>query len=277
MPNTSQIIASKPLKAALSKYPNLYYRLTEGALDGTVSKIVDQAGTGLDLTVASPAAAQWDSTTATWKPPAPNSTYYLSAAASLNPSKFAELFDNLGSSAWFVAFDAHYSADVAAGQRVFTVSHPEAGNNYRVVEVRANVATGSSKFAVYDSNLTIASRTNTVASTDGRRLCFFYFDKRSNGTQKSVYYEFLPGSAAHLESTPSDYDISASSFVGVDTAVDKLYIGAQEINTGVERYLDGAGIRDFRFVNFGQNPPSDVLEFIEELAVNHMRGTRREW
>lgn len=270
-----RINAIKPLNKALSTYPNLYFGLHEGIADGDIATIADQNSANTwALTVETPGATQWGATLGNWEPASGNSAQYMSIDMSAYQTEYEAVFGNLNTSAWMIICSLDYVRDDAASQWFFAIQ--DKTNQKKLFNLRSNPAVAKLIPVLFCSTEDAATQTNEVSSAEGEQVWVAYVDMRA-GVKTSTVYRFDPGTKVHNITSSQTKDISTLSFGTIDYTTDTLTVGARDLTSSVDKYLDVGGIRDLRFINFGTNPPSDIVNLIEEFAINSNVGTRRTY
>jgi len=280
----SRTQAMKLLNKALATYPNMYVPLTEGIADSAVTTVADLSPSGLgDLTVETPGATQWANAVFSGWEPALNNTNQRIVLEDVSgvANNFSALFTNLQTSCWMVMLNLDYVRDDAASQNAVNVRDMSYGgvNGRVLLELRLNPAVGSSSPLIYDSDGAVMTQANSVASAENEQIWVALMDNRA-GVKTSTVYRFDPGTSVHNIVSAQDKDITAGVFDGVQsvaTGGGRFVIGARALAASYDKHVDTAGIKDFRFINFGLNPPTDIVKFIEELSRNHNFGTRRAY
>jgi len=276
MPKLTKVSALKPLNKSL-QYPNFYWLLHEGIADAAVTDIVCQS-TGLTLTVNAPGATQWGATLGNNEPALNNTTQRINT---LDVSAHADEFDavvaNLNTGAWMICFNCDYVRDDAASETLFSIRDQIA--NVNVFEIRMNPRVGDVQHTFLDSGGTNRIQGIEVTNALGEQFVVMYFDMRA-GIKTSTVYMMTPGTKINNKIISTTLDITGAAFTIPSSAAGAgmITINARQIGaSSFDKYNDVCGIRDLRMINFGLNPPTDIADLIDELAVNSNTGTRREY
>lgn len=267
----------KPINKVLSTYPNLYFKLHEGIADPNVATITCES-TGIPLAVETPGATQWGTTYGNFEPVAGNTNQKMSIS---DLSSYATEFDavaaGLNTGAWMIMLNMDYVRDATVGQVVLSIRDQAQATN--VLELRLNADVGQLKPVLYDSNGNYVSRANPVTDAENEQTWAVYVDMRP-GVKTSTVFRYDPGTKVLNSTAPRTLDISGANFITAASDADAgaITIGARKTGlTSYSNYVDAAGLRDMRFINFGSSPPTDIVNLIEELAINSNAGTRREY
>lgn len=274
MRNHGTVYGKKPLNKVYSQYPNVYFTLHEGVTVGTTAATCKDENTANNssgnwkLDVAVPATTgQWQTTEAMWVAKSGNTADHLTLDRTVDTAKFDSIFDVRGVATLY-AFHIQWNGAVpTANGRIFSIAGFPGSN--AMVEAKYTTS-GDVQCFFRDAGITAQRLSASV--TDA--IVISYADHRASGTKTFTARAYTPGTS-NIITTPQSADISSVATYEM-TSNTKFRIGAQTTGTGsANQHGDNLRIKRFRFVNFGQNPPSDISELMDELALNNLMGTSR--
>lgn len=262
-----RVVGSKRLNKVFADYPNFYWTLHEGLAGSDPGDIPDQNGSGVVLAPATATIAQWTDKPGYWSGTSANATDYLVASRLDDPVAWDAVFDFSG----VLIIMGYMFADTdpsAAGR------HLSLGNQnpdfVRPIEGKY-LTTGELQFVTDYGTAATQSGIDLPAEAAPNESVVIYKLDPINDT--ATIFCFNP--ATKTLQTSNEDALTSPTYPSSNPLNQVFVVGAGILSTSFTAFARNISIRDVRAINFGSNPPSDLSEIIEELAINCSLGTRR--
>lgn len=265
----------KPLNKVLQNYPNFYFTLHEGLAGVNPGVISEVGGSGLRCVPQTSTPAQWSTKPGWWSGVATNNADYLQINRADDPD-FYDSVMNMENTVLVTMAHVYAAGDPSAACRLWSIANlnvPSGALMESQLEVKY-LTSGQIQTHWQGSGGAVAQTGIDLPAAAAPNEAII-ISVLNTITDEATNYAYFPKSKALMIAAVT----SSIAGINLNTVIapnQQVAIGAfPTAGTAYGSFLKNAAIKDFRAINFGSNPPLDMSEILEELAINTLAGSRR--